>query len=387
MGTEPTLPLDEVLRRCHRDELLPLAAVLKVNPAGMGRDRLAHVLDLALRAAGASGMENLVLRQGKGPAWPKVLSGLAKRRFVNVEPDEAATELALLQQWRANGGADASQVTALARVLGPSTTEIVVARPRRPWSPLEIAVAVVVGFLRIVAPIVGPLTAIWLLLWISRPRDEILLPAILVVAQLRRRVARRFTIGVVGPPSSGKDAALGAVFGIHTGNVHPVAGSTREVGVYHVPRAEGLQVVNTPGVGDVVQQLTDETRAVLDQVDVFLFLVNAQGGVRTREKTEFQVCRARLRPILVVVNKIDTLKAEDRPRFLDDVRAKLGLHPSNVVAAAFDPLPALSPTPLGVDEVRAWLRARLAELGRDPALLPDPVPRRTAQSGSQAPSQ
>jgi small GTP-binding protein len=214
------------------------------------------------------------------------------------------------------------------------------------------------------------MVAISVLLWLARPRDEILLPAVLHIADLRRRVSRRFTIGVVGPPSSGKDAALGALFGIQTGNVHPVAGSTREVTVYRIAGDTGLQVVNTPGVGDVIEALTEEARAVLDQIDVFLFLVNAQGGVRTRERNEFALCRARRRPLLVVVNKIDTLKAEDRERFLEDTRLKLAQPAGGVMAAAFDPLPALSPIPLGLDPIKAWLRERLVEMGRDPAWIP-----------------
>ena len=123
-------------------------------------------------------------------------------------------------------------------------------------------------------------------------------------------------------------------------------------------------------VGDVLENLTEETRAILDQVDLFLFLVNAQGGVRTREKNEYTLCRTRRRPILVVVNKIDTLKAEDRDRFVEDVRSKLNLPASHVLAAAFDPLPQLCPAPIGIDNVRDWLRARMLEMGRDPGILP-----------------
>lgn len=371
MPADPSLSLSEVLRRCHRDELLPLAAVLKVNPLGLGRDRLAYVLETGLRGAGANKVENIILRQGKGPEYPRVLSDLARRQGIAVEYDTSGTELALLHHWRLEGAPDERQNHALVRVIGPDPV-----RPsprvhsyRKKRGPMELIWTILIGALRTFAPLIGPLAPIALLLWLSRPRDELLLPALLEVALLRQKVARRFTIGVVGPPSSGKDAALAALFGIRTGNVHPVAGSTKEVTVYLLPGTSGLQVVNTPGVGDVLERLTEEARNVLDQIDLFLFLVNSQGGVRTREKNEYLLCRSRQRPVLVVVNKIDTLKPEDRARFINDVRLKLGLPAGSVVGAAFDPLPQLAPEPIGVDTVRAWLKVRLGEMGRDPDII------------------
>jgi small GTP-binding protein len=371
MPSDPSLPIAEVLRRCHRDELATLASVLKVNPAGLGRDKLARVLERALYAAGANRVENLLLRRGQGPDYARILAELAKRRGVAPALDMTGTELAVLGAWRDSGAVDRTQGATLALVLGPSNTAVATRPFRRRVKLPDLLVTLMMGLLWIFAPIVGPLAAIGLLVWVSQPRDEILLPAILQVALLREKVARRFTIGIVGPPSTGKDAALGAVFGVHTGNVHPASGSTREVAVYRLPGADGLQIVNTPGVGDVKEELTEETRAVLDQIDLFLFLVNAQGGVRTREKAEFQLCRMRRRPMLVVVNKIDTLMPSDRERFVEDVRSKLGVPPGAVVAAAFDPLPQLAPAPIGVEPVRAWLRSRLAEMGRDPSALPE----------------
>ena len=132
-------------------------------------------------------------------------------------------------------------------------------------------------------------------------------------------------------------------------------------------------LVNTPGLGDVDPRLTEETRSVLQQVDLTLYLINAQGGVRQRERDEFARVRAQGRPCLVIVNKLDTLRPDDRGRMLDDVRTKLQIPADGdrlgVIGCAMDPPPALANAPNGVEAVRAWLRARLTDKNKPDAGL------------------
>jgi hypothetical protein len=42
----------------------------------------------------------------------------------------------------------------------------------------------------------------------------------------------------------------------------------------------------------------------------------------------------------------------------------------DLLPAAFDPLPQLSPSPIGVDSVQRWIEDKLVELGKDPTELP-----------------
>lgn len=333
-----SLSLQELLRRSDREELLPLARVLGISPFGMGRDKLARAIERALRLAGGHSLGNALLRRGDGPPYGAVLAGLARRMKVEVGEDEAATELALLAAWTGQP------------------------LRRKQLPVVKAGIAIVIARLAgmVLSPVLGPLAGLGLLLWLGRPRDEVLLPAMVEVARLRQRVADRITIGVVGPPSSGKDAAIRALFGIDTGQIHPAAGSTRTTRVYKLAR--DLRVVNTPGVGDVDETVSEQTRQILDQIDIFIFLVNAQGGVRTRERDEFNRVRKRTRPTLVVLNKVDTLREGDRARMVADTAEKLG--GVEVVGAAFDPIEALAAAPIGVDRVKDWLNARLAELNR-----------------------
>jgi tRNA U34 5-carboxymethylaminomethyl modifying GTPase MnmE/TrmE len=193
---------------------------------------------------------------------------------------------------------------------------------------------------------------------------------VLEVCRLRQTVRHRVTVGVVGSPSSGKDAAIRAVFGIDTGNIDPVAGSTREVTITRLERRTALFLVNTPGMGDVVEAVTEEARQILDHIDLFLYVLNAQGGAQARERKDLNALVARGRPVLVVVNKIDTLREEDHARYLEDARLKLGVPAEDFLGVAFDPITELAPAPIGVTEVQAWLASHLEALGKDPTELP-----------------
>ena len=274
---------------------------------------------------------------------------------------------------------DAPQRAALASALGldelppepPSVTTLTVRGRLGELVPWQTGVMVLGGSIaRAMLLLLGPLGGPLLLLWLGRPQDKNLLPAVLEVARLRRLVRYRITVGVVGSPSCGKDAAIRAIFGIDSGNINPIAGSTTKVAITRLPDATALFVVNTPGMGDVVASVTEEARQVLDHIDVYVYVINAQGGVQARELEDYRRCLATGRPVLVVVNKIDTLRPADRERYLSDARDKLQAPPEDFLDAAFDPLPQLSESPLGVDGVRSWLTATLEGMGKRRSELP-----------------
>jgi len=383
------LTLHELLRRCHRDELLPLAQVLGVNPDGLGTGKLAEVCAWALRRAGGHELANLVKRRGRGPGYPRVLRELAERLGVTAEPTLERTELAIMAAWleQSKGSLDDAQRHALSVVFAARDPTAVpldgvaqsTALAPRPHSPAPassgssgklVAAGGALRVLPLFMPLLGPATVAAGLWWLGRPKDATLFQAVLEVARLRQVVRHRVTVGVVGSPSSGKDAAIHAVFGVETGNINPVAGSTQEVSITRLHDASALFVVNTPGLGDVVESVTEEARQILHHIDVFIYVLNAQGGVQARELADYRTCVAMGRPVLVVVNKIDTIRPRDQERYVADARAKLDAPGDDFLFAAFDPLPQLSPHPIGVAPVQAWLTRQLAELGKDPTELP-----------------
>lgn len=363
--------LVELLRKCHRDELEPLAVMLGIKPKGMALATLARAIDTRFRRAATSELFTLY-RGGEPPEYPLVLRHIATRLGIDVPLSAPIAELAIVRQqvrkkWASMPASERAERWAEAGGAEPSPTE-----GDQAIHALERAHRHGVGLFltRLVTEPVLPLPGCLMLLWLARPRDDLALPAVIEISRLRHTVIHRVTVGLVGSPSSGKDAAMAAIFGIETGNVNPVAGSTKSVEIRRLPRSTALHVVNTPGMGDVIEAVTEEARQVLDHIDVYVYLVNAQGGVQARELADFEACRRRGRPVLVVVNKIDTLRPDDRDRFVADCRKKLGVTGEDLLAAAFDPLPQLSESPIGVDAVRAWLERHLEELGKDRRELP-----------------
>ena len=369
-----TDPLSELLRKCHRDELLPLARALRIKPAGMGLRALADHVAATLRQRGANQIENLVTRGGSGPPYQNVVARLARRLGTDVGETQA-NELALMRQWwlrrwaKAN---DTQRQLLLAEVDSPPLPEeadVALKQLQRHWTHnMGFGIGLAVSQLAVMplAPLWG-CVGFW---WLAKPDDELLLAAVLEVGRLRQLVHHRVTVGLVGSPSSGKDAAIRAIFGIDSGNINPVAGSTKAVEITRLPNATALYVVNTPGLGDVVEEVTEEARQVLDHIDLYLYVINAQGGVQARELADYQSCLASGRPVLAVVNKVDTLRASDQQRYLEDAQSKLNAADDGFLSAAFDPLPQLSESPIGVDAVRQWMEEQLRPLGKDVDELP-----------------
>ena len=93
----------EVLRRSHRDELLPLAAILRVSPRGRGRDALAMALEQRLHAAGALNPLAVHLRRRAPPSWTEVVGGVATRMELTAGANAVETERRILEAWRGRG--------------------------------------------------------------------------------------------------------------------------------------------------------------------------------------------------------------------------------------------------------------------------------------------
>ena len=386
-------PLERLFVRCHRDELLPLAELVGVVHRGVGLDLLARNLSRSTRRLARHGLLNAFLGRGDGPDWLDVL------RDLNADPrmgygEIADAELAVVRKahveswarlgtearaelWRQLGFEGmppeaGAEVMARAESTLGRTFGYVLSKAKAGLSTSKFPYF----FLFTLLPMGACLNPLFVLVILlggnrslrsDRPR---LVAMVMHVARLRQVVLKRITVGFVGSPSTGKDAGIRALFGIDSGNISPVAGSTRTVNIQQAPGATALYVVNTPGLGDVVQGVTDEAKQVISHIDVYIYVVNAEGGVQAREQSDYRACRDTRKPVLALVNKIDLLRPRDKDKYLADARDKLGAPEDSFLPVAFDPMPELSPAPIGLDAVRSWLVEALVSLDKDPNELP-----------------
>ncbi|MFT4979555.1 MAG: GTP-binding protein Era [Myxococcota bacterium] len=182
--------------------------------------------------------------------------------------------------------------------------------------------------------------------------------------EVARGLSQHLVVAFLGSASAGKDAAIRAVFGIDFGQIDPIPGSTETVRVAPLDADRHVLVVNAPGFGDIRGEVDAAARAVLRDVDVAVYVVNSDGGATIDERRDLDTIRALGRPVLVCLNKIDLIRPEQRPAFTHATLAQLAVSPEDAVVTAFDPLPALSEEPIGVDEVIRWIYGVLADRGK-----------------------
>ena len=215
----------------------------------------------------------------------------------------------------------------------------------------------------------------------------------LASADTRARLQQTLAVAFLGSASSGKDAAIRALFGIDFGQVDPIPGSTEVARVAPVDPEHRLMVINAPGFGDLRASVQAEAERVLRQLDLAVYIVNADGGASIDERTDLDRIRGLGKPTLVCINKIDLIRPKDVESFARATMVQLGITEDMVVLTAFDPLPALSEQPIGVEEVVTWIHERLTEQGkallfaknlRNKAAAAEPVLRAAARRAALA---
>src|SRR5262245_55344522 len=166
-------------------------------------------------------------------------------------------------------------------------------------------------------------------------------------------------IAIVGRPNVGKSALFNRIVGKRIAIVHDQPGVTRDrVTAEAEWRGRPFTLVDTGGIGLLRGEKADDviTKAAFDQVQiaiesasVILLVVNVQEGIVPLDREVAQRLRRSGKPVLVVVNKVDTSKAEPGvPEFSELGSDRLfpvtaihgsGIEPLMTEAAKFLPTP------------------------------------------------
>ena len=186
----------------------------------------------------------------------------------------------------------------------------------------------------------------------------------LAAGEVRSALQQTLSIAFLGSASAGKDSAIRALFGLDFGQIDPIPGSTDRVRVAAVDADRRVLVVNAPGFGDLRAEVERQARQVLEQLDLAIYVVNADGGATIDERRDLDAIRSLGRPTLVCLNKIDLIRADRREAFVRATLVQLGVPEGGAVVTAFDPLPALADAPIGVEKVVAWIHQQLEESGK-----------------------
>jgi GTP-binding protein len=123
----------------------------------------------------------------------------------------------------------------------------------------------------------------------------------------------RPVLAIVGRPNVGKSTLFNRLVGRRRSIVHDVPGVTRDR-LYGTVVYERWQatVVDTGGfeprpASDLVAGVRSQVMAALDEADLVIFVVDGRTGLTPLDEEIAQVLRKSPRPVLLAVNKVDTL--------------------------------------------------------------------------------
>ncbi len=123
---------------------------------------------------------------------------------------------------------------------------------------------------------------------------------------IEKSFAQTVTIAIVGKVSAGKSSLLNALFNRNKSqplaNVGATSGVTTKV--KHFELSKNVHVIDSPGLGDVIDENSDVTRRLLlDGIDVGILVVSDSADVS--QKQHYDDLKANCKKVFVVLNKID----------------------------------------------------------------------------------
>jgi small GTP-binding protein len=126
-------------------------------------------------------------------------------------------------------------------------------------------------------------------------------------AQQEVLVALNSTVVIVGQPNSGKSTLFNKIKGQKLSPVSPEAGTTRSL----VRTDFGpFTLLDTPGY-ESSGRFSEEIHSGLDQASVIVFLIDATRGLQSMDREIYEQMKNLKKPIIVAVNKVDTLKGKE----------------------------------------------------------------------------
>jgi small GTP-binding protein len=125
------------------------------------------------------------------------------------------------------------------------------------------------------------------------------------------------TVVIVGQPNTGKSTLFNQLKGQQISEVSPHAGTTKTL----IRTDFGpFTLIDTPG------HLPDVTETGIEQASLVVFMVDGEQGLRPDDRNLLMTIKELDKPVIVVVNKIDTLKsAKEGDELANNIAMRLGM--------------------------------------------------------------
>ncbi len=157
-------------------------------------------------------------------------------------------------------------------------------------------------------------------------------------------------VAIVGRPNVGKSALFNRLAGRNIAIVHDRPGVTRDRLTAMCRRGDvPFEIMDTGGIGETISddfadQVKAEAQLAMESADVILFVVDGYEGQKPVDQTLAQMLRKTTKPVMLVVNKVDSERRRDHAaefsrlgfKHTADVSAEHGLGINQLVDEVVD---------------------------------------------------
>ena len=135
-------------------------------------------------------------------------------------------------------------------------------------------------------------------------------------------------IGIIGRPNVGKSTLMNRIIGQKIAITSAKPQTTRNI-IQTVVTKDNVQMVflDTPGIHKSKNRLGDlmvrSAKSVVNDADLVLWLVEPTDYIGAGEKAIVEILKTLTIPVVLVINKVDTVKKEEVLHFIDTYRKEM----------------------------------------------------------------
>ena len=130
-------------------------------------------------------------------------------------------------------------------------------------------------------------------------------------------------MALYGSVNSGKSTTINALTGRKLADVKAIAGYTEEIQLYRF--SKNVYIADTPGLEDINEEKSKLTQKFIERdTDIILFFFNGGVGASKSTVDAYKGLQALGKPIIAVLNKIDSLKLDAQKEMEQDIKDKTG---------------------------------------------------------------
>lgn len=126
-----------------------------------------------------------------------------------------------------------------------------------------------------------------------------------LLEDVEKNLRKKVTVAIIGKVSTGKSSVLNALFNRtkidKLAPVGAVSGVTTKVTRFEL--GKNVEIMDSPGLGDIIEENSNETRLAMGDIDVGVLVISDSADIS--QKAHYDELKTYCKKVFVVLNKID----------------------------------------------------------------------------------